>query len=352
MICEVDRYACHMGKGNDPNCGLGDVTAMQAEDLTYITPAPVKLRWKELEQLRGQPQFGMPGEPLAGLDPEQRRRFLQDQGGDIYQTEGWRSLLDGYTCPRSGLSLRIPDLVPYDHSDQEGRMPGIRLCRGDTADLRIYADVMDGDTPIGDMGIAVVPGPDGYSELRIGTFELRHYLHGGQVRRGDEDYSRLGRGFATGVVGRIEAHARQTGVARMSVHAVGSGSYAWARMGFLFDPRCAEDEDSSQLTTKQLIQREAYYQLKAMEYCLGISGQRDGHITESQFQAWITSVNSQELALTPEGLTLYGSDITVTDHRTGRHMPIGQYAMAHGGDWNGVKFLLPRDRALRLNYPE
>lgn len=327
-----------MGKGNDPNCG-SNATSMVVEAQTQRRPSPARLHWKALQRLSGQPDIRHQAQNLFLDNPQ---RFLTQHGGPAFSSEAWQQALNGYTCARSGLSVRIPEFLPY----RDDRSPAVDMRTPTT--LNIYADIMDGDTPVGDLGIYVLPDQDGFCELRIGALELRRYPHlpDEDLDKPATDHSR--RGFASGLVGHLEHVSAEMGVARMSLNAVGGGCAAWARMGFVFDPRGAKHPPGADIREQVSRMADEYAQsmIRALE-----RQSAAGIVRSEDMQAFSRSYTKQK-PLTPQGLVGLAADRTVTDPEQGRNTPIGYYAATQARGWEGVKFLLPPSRCHRMQYPQ
>lgn len=147
--------------------------------------------------------------------------------GSTFKADKWRHELDGWTCPSTGYSLQVAKKVPW--KDQEN--PRIEF-----DSLLVFANVLDEKKkPIGDINFYLTLDPRGRAEMRIGSIDIRRSIH--HQKKSDEKTQRLGRGFGTNLINKLSEVCAEVGVDRISLHAVGVGSYAWAKMGFELDSR-------------------------------------------------------------------------------------------------------------------
>jgi hypothetical protein len=318
-----------MGKGNDPNC-LTTVAMIDAREGMPQRKDGVAADWDHLDRIHRWPRAGsadIARELIDTLDNDEiysARQLLETlPAGD---TSSWREALDGYRCPRTGYTVRVPWPLPFRDggAGREGN-PGYLAHM-----LMVFGSIHDGDRPVGDISLSVTLDPDGNPELRIGTIELRHWMHGEQIEERSD--TRLGGGFGSGFVAHLEEHARRLRVPRISLHAVGGGCYAWASMGFVFDPRHRPHAADAYAAARQDAE--------------SMAGSMRAHLAELASQGRVAPEASAEFArwcdqadpppVTPRQLAAWGEEFPVKDPITGRSVSAGRAAIYSRG-WHGVK---------------
>jgi len=302
-----------MGKGDDPNCAVGAV-AMTADDLPVGSFA--------CEEVFGWPNPNDLDAVLERLHPDDwfdrtpEQELRASPAGD---PPLWREMIDGYECPRTGLRV----VISPRGDDRDN--PGYFLGR-----LFMTADILDGDEPVGDIGLNLTVGPHGLPELRLGAMELtRHPDH---PAGRDRDFSRTSGGFATAFLAHVERQAAAAGVGWMSVHAVGSGAYAWSRRGFDWDPRRHDHPDGGQARAGMAAQTAQRMHRRLQE--LARAGELPEHAPR-EFRAWVSALT---VPPTPGDLGQWGRQYLAPHPQTGRLMHGGAVAMI-SVDWEGVQRL-------------
>jgi len=305
-----------MGKGDDPNSCVVGAVAMTAAEL------PPAVGAFACEEVFGWPNPNDLDGILARLHPDDW--FDRTPEGELRATPAgdpqlWREMIDGYQCPRTGLRVSIPPR----NDDRDN--PGYFLGR-----LFMSADILDDGEPIGDIGLNVTVGPHGRPELRLGAMELTRHPDHSSAR--DRDFTRTAGGFATAFLDHVECRAALAGVGWMSVHAVGSGAYAWSRRDFDWDPRRHDHPDASQARARMAAQTAERMHHRLQEHA------RAGELPERaprEFRAWVSSLN---VPPTPGDLGQWGREYQAPHPQTGRLIHAGAAAMV-SVDWEGVKSL-------------
>jgi len=326
-----------MGKGDDPNCSASTAMLSATDGLPAgIESRPGFALWDQPYYSRTPAIMQALGEPLPEDHYARYRaawklaqtRLAQLPAGN---PSAWKNALDGYTCPRSGLTVRVPDTVPYDAETTQN--PGFQ-----GGSMTIYTVIRDGKTPIGQAIFGISLDACGRAELRLADIDLTHYRHaketGLPVQTSTDKY--LGAGFMRCYLQHVENTARDLGVARASVHATYVGALAWARLGFDWDPRSEDPEDFD--SPEQAIWTAAEAQADVVLTRLA-SYARNGLLPTSvpdEFRAWYRGLREPP---TPNDLATWGSQHVVTDPRLRRPMPAAAAAMRTAGDWCGVKTL-------------
>lgn len=265
--------------------------------------------------------------PNLNFDPF---TIVEESELPVTQRKYWLDYMNGFTDPQSGFSLSIPEALPYKNSGSERKNP-----RYQYGSLVVYANVIDGNKPIGDFIFTVNPDEHGDFEMRVGAIELRHYLHGEKVE--PRSYEKTGRGFGAACIGEFQRLAREGGAKRISLFAVGGGSYFWHKMGFGLDIReygpSGEPKDwslteaekySAAVMTTRILQR--MQDLAAF----------DSKIRE-EAQTFEASVQSDPPTSLKEILERIPSR-EVMHHRTERLQPLAATIMDQV-EWHGVCFL-------------
>jgi len=326
-----------MGKGDDPNCSAATAMLSATDGLPPgIESRPGILVWDQPYYSDTPAIVQALGEPLPEEHYARYRAAWQIAQARLAQLpsgnpHAWKDALDGYTCPRSGLTVQVAANVPYDA--ETPRNPGFQ-----GGGMTIYTVIRDGQTPIGQAIFGVSLGSDGRCELRVANIDLTQYLHAKQAglpaQQPTDKY--LGGGFMRGYLQHVESTARQLGVARASVHATYVGALAWARLGFDWDPRSEDPEDFA--SGEQAIWTLAEAQADVVLTRLAAYA-RDGLLPANvpdEFRAWYRSLREPP---TPNDLATWGYQHVVTDPRLRRPMPAAAAALRTGGDWCGVKIL-------------
>jgi len=270
-------------------------------------------------------------------DPDQVFAALSGSSPEL-----WQRFFENYTDPQTGLSITIPDSVsglpnPWEH--------------GQTTSL--YTEISDPDgNKVGDFGIHVYLRPDHTLGIQLGPADLRQHPDHPEHR----DDLRTGQGFISRLVGALEAEAEQTDVNELSVHAVNIGSYAWATMGFDFDPRRhAPDQDDLDLIQQghsQELGAAMLFHLRELSVekpeLQPVIEELERHLDAgpmqlSELAQWGRPRNQGrpefqgKSKISTETERILGREHGWTE--VGRETWPGKYAIIRAGDWDGVKLL-------------
>lgn len=286
--------------------------------------ATLDVPWSELDRLLEIPTSRSPGEWATALmhagvdDPD---TWLSESGHPLADPDTFASQLHGFTHPQSGLHVEV-----RTPAGEDGDLSNPSLRYGA---LLLRADVMDGDTSIGDILWSLNRDERGHLDLRVCDMSLR--------RRGSHDAAHqrdgyLGRGFGRALQHHAERTLARYGVHRMSLNAVGVGAYAWATMGYLFDPRSVHQGDAQRRTQRVVTRILDGWQRKApfLEQAGQLPAQASRHISAALGDSGLSTPH--QLAMLDSDQPFRQPDGTLT--WTGK-------VLMQDVSWHGVKLLRP-----------
>jgi len=262
-----------------------------------------------------------------GLDPSEV--FLSLPGSSA---EYWKQL-DGWKHEESELSVQIRNSPTEEGHENPWLLE-------DQPRLSVYMDIVHQGQDVGDFGFHIMLKPDNKLSMQIGPAELR-FSPRSRKRNSASTEKHMGSGFASALVKEIEKRAVPVGVVESNVHAVNIGGYAWATMGFEFDPRQYNygDDSPHPLDAEQVVRAQSQQVASSMLYEMERLAE-DRPDLLSQVSEFAAVAESGQLSL--RELADWGRErswMETTETGT-RENWLGKQGLIRGDDWNGVKFLV------------